>query len=183
MKRVRRLLLKTILISLITLRQNRLFLRLVGIEHGTYCRIIKLKSSTFGSEPYLVSLGSNITISNDVQFLTHDGGVHVFRQVDKSIDRFAPIQVGDNVFIGYGSIILPGTVIGNNTVIGAGSVVRGKVEGNAVYAGVPAKKIKTIEQYYQDIKDEFLPTNGMEYFEKRNAIKQMQRASKLHTPD
>jgi serine O-acetyltransferase len=59
----------------------------------------------------------------------------------------API-IGDNVFIGWGATILPGTTIGNNTIIGAGAVVKGDVEGGYVYAGNPAKRIVSIEDFY-----------------------------------
>jgi len=59
------------------------------------------------------------------------------------------VRIGNNVFIGQKSIILCGSIIGDNTIIGAGSVVTGIVEGNSVYAGNPAKKIMTIEEYAQ----------------------------------
>ena len=48
-----------------------------------------------------------------------------------------------------GGVILPGTVIGNNTIIGAYAVVSGKLESNSVYAGNPARRICSIEEYIQ----------------------------------
>ncbi|WP_237134311.1 acyltransferase [Pseudohongiella sp. O18] len=51
----------------------------------------------------------------------------------------ADIVVGNDVWIGAGSIILAGTVIEDGCVIAAGSVVRGKLEANGIYVGVPAK--------------------------------------------
>ena len=45
------------------------------------------------------------------------------------------------------SLILKGAEIGDNTIVGAGSVVTGRLEGNAVYAGAPAKKISSLEAY------------------------------------
>lgn len=50
-------------------------------------------------------------------------------------------------FVGQKSLILKGAEIGDNTIIGAGSVVTGRLDGNAVYAGAPAKKISSLEAY------------------------------------
>lgn len=57
-----------------------------------------------------------------------------------------PIQVGDDVWIGGNSVILPGITIGNNSVIGAGSVVTKDVPEDVVVAGNPAKVIKNITE-------------------------------------
>lgn len=68
----------------------------------------------------------------------------------------SPIYIGNNVFIGVGSIILPGTRIGDNVVVAAGSVVTKDIENNLVVGGNPAKKIKTIDEFklnYQNILD------------------------------
>ena len=56
------------------------------------------------------------------------------------------ITIGNNVFIGANCTILPGTEIGDDVVIGAGSVVKGKLEESAVYAGAPCKKIKDLAE-------------------------------------
>ena len=57
----------------------------------------------------------------------------------------APIVIGRNVWIGAGVTVVPGITIGNNAVVGAGSVVTKSVPANTVVAGIPAKRIKTIE--------------------------------------
>lgn len=54
------------------------------------------------------------------------------------------IDIGKNVWVGAGCVILPGTVIGDDAVIAAGSVVRGTVPAGEMWGGVPARKIKTI---------------------------------------
>ena len=56
--------------------------------------------------------------------------------------------IEDNVLIGMGAIVMDDCVIGANSIIGAGSVVTQgtKVESGAIYAGIPAKKIKDIDQ-------------------------------------
>ena len=118
--------------------------RLAGVRVGRNCRIY---DCSFGSEPFLVTLGDHVTVTAGVQFVTHDGGVWVFREEFPDVDVFAPIHVGNNVFIGLNSILLPGARIGDNCVIGAGSVVRGEIPPNSVAAGVPAKVIKSLETY------------------------------------
>lgn len=54
------------------------------------------------------------------------------------------IDIGSNVWVGAGCVILPGAVIGDDAVIAAGSVVRGTVPAGEIWGGVPARKIKTI---------------------------------------
>ncbi len=56
--------------------------------------------------------------------------------------------VEDNVLIGMGAIVMDGCVVGSNSIIAAGAVLleNTKVEPGSVYAGVPAKKVKTISQ-------------------------------------
>lgn len=57
------------------------------------------------------------------------------------------VEIGDNVFIGARTIVLPGTIIGDNTIIGAGSVIKGQIKSNSVYAGNPARYICSIDDY------------------------------------
>ena len=56
----------------------------------------------------------------------------------------SPVKIGANVWIGSGSIILPGVTIGENSVIGAGSVVTKDIPANVVAVGSPARVIKSI---------------------------------------
>lgn len=85
-------------------------------------------------------------------------GTHFFGPAKTEVDVQRPWMlnigesgktiIGNNVFVGMDSIILMGTHIGDNVVIGAGSVVIGVIESNSVYAGNPAKKICTLEEFY-----------------------------------
>lgn len=56
-----------------------------------------------------------------------------------------PVTIGNDVWIGGNVTILPGVTVGNNVVIAAGTVVTKDVPDNCVIGGVPAKKIKDIE--------------------------------------
>ena len=80
-------------------------------------------------------------------FHTHDGGVWVFRKEYPGINIYRKIKVGNNVFFGANSSIMPGVTIGDNVVIAANSLVTKDCESNYVYGGIPAKKIKTLDEY------------------------------------
>lgn len=83
-----------------------------------------------------VSIGSGCAISWDVTISDTD-----YHYIEGSKNT-APIEIGNNVWIGCKSTILKGVKIGNGTVIAAGSVVTSDVPENCLVAGVPAKVIK-----------------------------------------
>lgn len=80
------------------------------------------------------------------------------------------VVLNGNVFFGNNCIILPGVTIGDNVVIGAGSVVTKDIPSNTVAAGVPARVIKTIEEYYNGLKDYVDYTKNLNYQEKREYL-------------
>ncbi len=122
------------------------YFRYLGGQIGSGCRLIG--KVDFGSEPYLIKIGNSVSITSS-SFVNHDGGVWVFRNEHPDIDVIKPIIIGNNVFIGSGCTILPGVTIGDNVVVGAGSIVTRNIPNNSVYAGVPAKLIKSIADYKQ----------------------------------
>lgn len=95
------------------------------------------------SHCWLITIGDNVTFGPDVRVLAHDASTYAA----VGYTKIAPVTIGDNVFIGAGSIVLPGVTIGANSVIGAGSVVTKNVPEGMVYAGNPAKEICTFEEY------------------------------------
>ena len=123
------------------------YARRLGVKMGGNVDIYGDSRTMFGSEPFLVSLGDNVHICAGVQFLTHDGGVLALRDRFPSLDLVAPIAVGDNVVIGVGAILLPGTVIGDDCIIGAGSIVTGSVPAGSVAACNPARVIRSTKDY------------------------------------
>jgi acetyltransferase-like isoleucine patch superfamily enzyme len=123
----------------------------IGVRLGKNSRLLGIHGGTFGSEPYLVRLGDDVTIAAGVQFITHDGGISVLRSKHGRMDVFGPISVGNNVFIGYGAVILPGVTIGNDVVIGAGAVVTKDIPTGVVAVGVPARTVKSIVEYQDHV--------------------------------
>jgi acetyltransferase-like isoleucine patch superfamily enzyme len=57
----------------------------------------------------------------------------------------SPVSIGAGTWLGAGSVVLPGSMIGRNVVVGAGAVVRGKVPDHSVVAGVPARVVREYE--------------------------------------
>ncbi len=106
----------------------------------------------FGTEPWIITLGNHVHITREVLFITHDGGTLLFRHIIPDLEITAPIVIGDYVYIGARSMILPGVTIGNNCIIAAGSIVTKNIPENSVAGGVPAKIIKTTDSYLEGIK-------------------------------
>jgi acetyltransferase-like isoleucine patch superfamily enzyme len=120
------------------------YLRRQGAIIGDEC---KLFSIDVNSEPLLIKIGDHVVISDATRFITHDGGVWVLGDKHPEIDNYGKITIGDNVFIGMNSIILPNTTIGNNCVIGAGSVLRGNIPDDSVVMGNPARVVMKTSLY------------------------------------
>lgn len=142
--------------------------RAIGVTLGEGCRLIDV---SFSTEPYLVTLGDRVS-ATATRFETHDGGVWVFRDTQPDLDRIAPITVGDNVFIGYGTVILPGARIGSNVVIGAGAVVSGTIPDNCVAAGVPARVIAPLDTYRARVMAQAQSTKPLSPAAKRAALRE-----------
>lgn len=114
----------------------------------------------FGSEPFLIEIGNHVTIAEDVSFINHGGDARVTKKIEKFKDgrNFGRIKIGNNTFVGKGTILMPGISIGDNCIVGSLSVVSSSIPDNSVYAGTPAKFICTIDEY-----GEKLLKNNTEY--------------------
>lgn len=146
------------------------YARSIGVRVGNKTRVLGMDMGTFGSEPYLVSLGDNVSVASGVKFITHDGGVWVLRNEFPAIDIIAPIRVGNNVIIGMDSIIMPGVTIGDNCEIGARSLVSRDIPSGIVAAGVPAKPLKTVDEYRAKALENLTQTHLMSSEEKKKYL-------------
>ena len=101
-----------------------------------------------------VKIGKNAFIAPNVSIYT--AGHPIYPDCRNSGYEYGiPITIGDNVWIGGSSSILPGVTIGDNVVIGAGSVVSKNIPNNVVAAGSPCKVIREITEedkkfYFKD---------------------------------
>ena len=129
--------------------------------------------ANFGSEPYLITIGDDTTISFDCAFVTHDAATRVIRNLpgrDKETVIYGPIKVGKNCFIGCRTVILPGVTIGDNSIIGAGSIVNRDIPSNTVAAGTPCKVICTLDEYIEKHKDDFMYIVSKPFEEKKKIL-------------
>ena len=99
---------------------------------------------------FLVSIGDNNTLTN-CSILTHDAST--YKLLGKS--RVADVIIGNNCFVGKGSIILPGVHVGDNVIVAAGSVVSSNIPADVVIAGNPARIIKSRKDFDEKYKSMF----------------------------
>ena len=127
---------------------NIMNMRRSGITVGEGCRIFTAITST---EPWLISIGNQVTISCNVHFVTHDNGI--IKVLQGKTDVVGPITVGDRCFIGMNSTLMLGVTLGENCIVGAGSVVTRSFPPHTVLAGNPARAICTTEEYAEKHRD------------------------------
>lgn len=128
-----------------------------GLQIGSNCVIYNPKNFKIDlTSLEFIKIGNYVQFTDGVTILGHDYSYSVL--INKCGDVLRPQYetiIGNNVFIGMNSIIINGSVIGNNVIIGAGSVVTGVLEDDNVYAGNPAKKICSLEEYRNKLKKRF----------------------------
>jgi len=166
---VRKLLLKLNNSSLIDSDQrNELFISLLGkigdnvwIETPFFCDYgehIYIDEGTFINvnaiflDNNIINIGKNGLIGPGVQLLTASHPLSARERLITSNENLKtsyktfskPIHIGDNVWIGGNTVVLPGITIGNNVTIGAGSVVTKDIPDNLLAYGNPCKIIRQI---------------------------------------
>jgi acetyltransferase-like isoleucine patch superfamily enzyme len=141
-----------------------------GVEIGVGVEIFGASLTTFGSEPYLVSIGDHVTISHNVDFITHDGGLRVARVRYPGAFLYGRIRIGEHCFLGAHSVFLPGAKVGAGSVIGSGAIVAGEIPPGVVAIGVPAKPVKSVDAYIQAHRESWIDTGGLNASEKRQLL-------------
>ena len=138
------------------------------VSVGPFAEILVYRRSRHSSVPgrlilgdrVIISMGADIRAAGGTIRIGEDSGIGQFNVVVAANHQIRPgearlrspwdeercgIEIGRNVWVSAGCILLPGTVIGDDSIIAAGSVVRGTVPPGEIWGGVPARKIKTIE--------------------------------------
>ncbi len=125
------------------------------------------------SHTWHIEIGDNVTLAPRVHILAHDASTKKFLNYTK----IGKVKIGNRVFVGTNSIILPGITIGNDVIIGAGSIVTHDIPDGQVVAGNPAKIICTIgnflERKHQEMK--IYPCFGEEYTTRKNITSIMKK--------
>lgn len=126
------------------------------IYHNTVLEISETSKLTIGdyftlSYGAIISCQYSITIGNYVmigEYASIRDTTHIYKNAEipfsRQQDEASEIVIGNNVWIGRNCLLLPGTVVENNVIIAAHSVVKGRLESNSLYGGVPARFIKKL---------------------------------------
>ena len=129
----------------------------------------KTASQLKTAEPYLITIGDNVTISHGVDFITHDNSVCKIYGV--AHDLYGRITIGNNFFIGAHAIVMYGVTLAENVIVGAGSVVTKSVtESNVIVAGNPARIVGTWEKFGDKVKDNVIHAGHLSLEEKRKLV-------------
>jgi acetyltransferase-like isoleucine patch superfamily enzyme len=92
------------------------------------------------SKPDIISLGDYVVFGAGSNMVTHCP-ISFYKEGENF-----EIIIGNNVYIGYGCLILPGAKIGDNVMIGAGSVVAGKIPSNSIAVGNPCRVVRPMTE-------------------------------------
>ena len=131
-----------------------------------------IASHFWSTEPYLITIGNHCQITGGVKFYTH-GGAGAVRKTYPKFDTFGKIIIGDYVYIGSNSMIMPGVTIGDNVLVAAGSVVTKSIPSNMVVAGNPARIICTIDDYIKKNMRYNTDTKGLDIKKKKEFLLKM----------
>lgn len=124
-----------------------------GIYKALYIRWLTKRGLTVGDRfqmengcnidanfPWLIEIGDNVTFASHVAVIAHDGSTKKL----VGYSKVGKVRVGNDVFVGYGSVVMPNVTIGAGAVIGANSVVTRDVAPGMVAVGSPAKEIMSV---------------------------------------
>ncbi len=108
-----------------------------------------------------IEIGDNVTLAPGVYILAHDAST----KMHLGYTRIGKVKIGDNVFIGAGTIVLPNVTIGSNSIIGAGSLVNRSIPENVMAAGNPIKIIDSLESFVNKHREQMkrFPCFGEQY--------------------
>lgn len=130
-------------------RIRKKYSKFIGMEmgEGTYANLGL--SVVPNDHEICVHIGKNVSIAPNVTFLggtEPNNGVEIrnLKYIREKHIYYKDITIEDEVWLGTGVVVFPGVTIGRCSVIGAGSIVMEDVEPYSIYAGTPAKKIRTI---------------------------------------
>lgn len=143
--------------------------RHIGVTIGQNCLI---STRYWSSEPYLIKIGNNVQVTDNVSFHTHGGG-NCIRKEHPEFDVFGKIEIEDWVYIGAWSHIMPGVTIGEGALVAAGSVVTKSVPPHTVVGGNPAKIICTTNEYFERNQKYDIGTKRLSKYDKEKILRRL----------
>ena len=146
------------------------YARYVGVKIGNNTFIAD--KHHWPSEAYLITIGNDCAITEGVKLYTHGGG-RMMRQKYPDFDSFGKISIGNHVYIGASSQIMPGVTIEDNVLIASSSVVTKSVPSGVVVGGNPARIICSIDDYIKRNIKYNTHTKGLSKVEKRKVLEKL----------
>jgi maltose O-acetyltransferase len=163
---------------------KKIIKKMLGIKSPDQIEILKKKGLQVGknflmregciidySHAWHIKIGDDVMLGPRVHILAHDAATWMHLGYTKVRNT----TIGDRVFIGASSILLPGITIGNDVIIGAGSLVTKDIPDNCIYTGNPAKYRMATDAYMDFEKRNMNAENcfGREYSEAENVTAEM----------
>jgi len=144
----------------------------MGVQIGENCKLQNGVIIDF-SHYWHITIGNNVTLAPNVHVLAHDTST----KLHLGYTKIGKVSIEDNVFIGAGSIILPGVTIGKNSIIGAGSIISKDIAPNSLAVGSPAKTISSTQEYLKKCKKEMeaYPIFDESYTIRKNVSEKMKQ--------
>lgn len=127
------------------------YLRAQGITIGENCTVGAPRTMNIDcTRPCLIEVGNQVRLNTGLTLMTHDFTTLVFKnKYGEFLPSSGKIKIGNNVYFGRNCTVLKGVTIGDNCIVGFGSLVMRDVPANSVVAGVPAKVICSVDDYYK----------------------------------
>lgn len=126
------------------------WLRNKGILIGVGTKLRPKTTHIDLTRPSLVTIGENCYMNENFTLLTHDWVTKVFIQCGyEFLPSSGRVNIGNNVSFGQNVMILKGVTIGDNCFIGAGSIVTKDIPANSIAVGIPCKVVCTLEEFHK----------------------------------
>lgn len=134
------------------------FFRKYGIKIGRGCNIC---CNILTPESFLIEIGDNVTIGDQVDFVTHDNSINKVSK--EAINLFGKIIIGNNCFIGERSTLMYGVTLADNIIVASGSVVVDSFSTERIIiGGNPARVISSWDSFYEKSKSKALGKNNIQ---------------------
>jgi acetyltransferase-like isoleucine patch superfamily enzyme len=135
------------------------YLRNQGVKIGSNCDLLN-RPENYGSEPWLIEIGNDVTLTYGVVLITHDASSRLFRKTLPGSspygNRFGKIHILNNCFIGINSIILPDVTIGPIALLVL-VALSSRTFLPTLVAGVPARIISSLDEYIGRYQQKLVP--------------------------
>lgn len=144
----------------------------LGLKVGDNCSFqqgVKIDES----HCWHIDIGNDVTLAPRVMIIAHDASM----KKHLGYTKIGKVKIGNKVFIGAGTIVLPDVSIGDNSIIGAGSVVTKDIPSNVVAAGNPARVMCSLDEFLNKHKEAMKnsPIFGEEYALGKNFNEKMKQ--------